>query len=361
MKVMGAAKWKRLFARQAFDFLGIDIGTAFLKVAEVSWKADRPTLNCAGVTHLPQNIVADGKIIDSDALTEVLKKLCSTCGAACRNAVSAIGKQAVFVRELSLPVMDGEELKEALKWEAEQYVPYAPGTYYQDFSVAGSGQTEQEMKVLLVAAQHSVVNDVVQVIKNAGLRPAAIDIEPLALYRTVTGTADAMIVDMGKDISQVAVFRDGSPTVIRNLPFGGQKFTSIIMSVLGLNELEAERLKCRQNGLLQRPDAERTSSDIHRHLRPLVDEVAYELRRTIDYYQVQHKEAIIENIFLTGGGAQLHNLAANLAAQLDLPVAVHDPLQMLDIIPSLNRQYLAGIAPQLSVSIGLGMRAGDIP
>lgn len=361
MSVMWKNKLKRLFSRRLSHLLGIDIGTGSLKIAEISWKKNRPTLKCIGIADLPQNIVADGKITDGDAVTDILKKLLSTCGATCRDAVAALGGQAVFVREMPFPVMSDEELREALKWEAEKYVPYAPETYYHDFSIIGAGQNEQEVKVLLVAAQHSTVNELVQVIKNAGLRPAAIDIEPLALYRTLAGSANSMVVDIGRNISQVIVFQNGSPAVTRNLPLGGQRFTEVIMSVLSLDGSEAERLKHRQNNLLQKPDHQGEASALHLQLQLLVDELARELRRTTDYYQMQHRDAIVENIFLTGGGAIMNNLAGNLAAQLDLPVTVHDPLTMLDVAPSFDKQYLSGIAPQLSVAVGLGLRGGDMP
>lgn len=358
---MWKSKLEKLFSRRPSHLLGIDVGTGSLKIAEVSLKKKRPLLTCIGTADLPQNIVADGKIADGHALTDMLKKLLPTCGITCRDAVAVLGGQSVFIRELPLPVLNSDELKEALKWEVEKYVPYAPETYYYDFSIIGPGQTDREVKVLLVAAQLSAINERVQIVKNAGLRPVAIDIEPLALYRTLAGAANPMVVDIGRTISQVIVFQNGSPAVTRTIPLGGQRFTEVVMNVLGLDGTEAEHLKHRQDNLLHKPEHQGETTALHLQLQLLVDELARELRRTADYYQMQHRDAIVENVFLTGGGAILHNLAANLAAQLDLPVAVHDPLAMLDVVPSLDKQYLAGIAPQLNVAVGLGLRGGDTP
>lgn len=72
------------------------------------------------------------------------------------NKLSAVGKlvfvldtDMVFLQRLELPSMPQAELREALKWEAQEYVPFANGTYSMDFVVA---QKDDDMQSVLLGA-----------------------------------------------------------------------------------------------------------------------------------------------------------------------------------------------------------------
>ena len=56
----------------------------------------------------------------------------------------------------------------------------------------------------------------------------------------------------------------------------------------------------------------------------------------------------------------MERLPEKLSAILELPVVLHDPLAGMEIASSFNRQYLAGIGPQMSVAVGLAMRGIEI-
>ena len=85
-------------------------------------------------------------------------------------------------------------------------------------------------------------------------------------------------------------------------------------------------------------------------------ELSNEVRRTLEYYQVQNRSVTISQVFLTGGGAKTEGLTERLSRALDLPVFLHDPIADMEITASFNREYLKGVGPQMSVAIGLAMR-----
>ena len=89
----------------------------------------------------------------------------------------------------------------------------------------------------------------------------------------------------------------------------------------------------------------------------MVGELAGEVRRTLEYYQVQNRNVNISRVFLTGGGAKLAMLPEKLTQILDLPVSLHDPLASMELPTSFNLQYLRGVGPQMSVAVGLAMRS----
>jgi type IV pilus assembly protein PilM len=352
---MLAALKKRLI-RKPDSIIGLDIGTGSVKLAEVQTKGAR-TLKSCGVIDLPENTIEDGQLLNKAVMSEALQRLIATSGTACRDVVLSVTGRALFVREITMPVMTPEELREALRWDLDKYVPYSPDSCYFDFAVLG--QTEQEVSLLLVIIPKERVDELVSLVKEAGLKPVAVDIEPLALYRTLTTADNAMIIDIGAYVSQLLVFRAGSPVVTRTIPIGGIRFTEVIMRVLELEFPEAERLKQRQAGLLQRVGLADDQSTLHRQLYMLVSEIAREVRRTAEYYQIQNKGASIDKLILTGGGARLDNLSQHLTALLDTEVITHDPLAGITIPPSFDQQFTGALASQLAVAVGLSLRGGE--
>jgi type IV pilus assembly protein PilM len=339
--------------------IGIDIGSGVLKIAEIGWHKNIPTLRAAGMTALPDDWVRDGIIIDKTALVETIRRQLATAGITGTHAIISVSGHSVFIRELTFPAMTNEELRQAIKWDLDKYVPTNTENYYYDFSVIGADQELHEVRVLLVAAPQFMIDSIIAICKEVGLKAIAIEIEPLAVYRAIKNEANTLVVDIGQKICQISIFQNNCPVVSRIIPLGGVRYTEEIMRSLELGYGEAELHKEHQLGLLQAATNELAESHIHKQLMLIVEELGREIHRTADYYQAQNREAIIENIILTGGGAQLDNLLINLATLLaGIEVKLIDPLADLEISRSLDPGWLNSIAPQLTVAVGLALRGG---
>lgn len=350
---------ERIFSKKQRSILGLDIGTDNLKLAEVSLAGAHPELLTAGVLPLNPDSMKDGRITDREEVANQLRQLLALSGAAATNVVVGVGGRGIFVREVLLPAMGEAELREAIKWDMEKYVPYEPNYFYYDYAVTGMTPNETEVKVLLAAASHDIINDLVAVVKEAGLRPVAIEIEPLALCRTLALPAEAMVVDMGGKVSQVSIFRDGKLSVTRTVPIGGQRFTETIMRNLGVDYKEAEHMKLRQPGLLQPLYSIDEPTDLHRDLELAVRDLIREVRRTAEYYQMQNRGAEIDIAVLTGGGMRLDNFAQHFIDQMNMPVVIHEPPVDFAVAAAFDRSYIQDLFPQLAVAIGLAIRGGE--
>lgn len=351
-------KIQRFLLKKNSNVIGLDIGTGAVKIVEIDWRKDQPVLKNFGIKLLPPKTIEDARIINIDLLMDILSQLFATTQTSSKQIVVAVGGRGMFARELIFPVMTREELYEAIKWDLEKYIPYAPNSYYFDFSIMGKGDLETEIKVLLVAAPHELINSINSIVKNIGLIPVAIDVEPLALYRTFMDAENAMIIDIGELLSQFTVFQKGNPVIIRNIPLGGQHMTEAIMQARGILFHEAEQLKHSQIDLFDL-DISGKNDEAKKQLELLLAEFIRDIRRTAEYYQLQNKTVIIDKIHITGGGSKIKNLIPYLAAQLDLPVVMHDPLTKLEIPASFDKAHLQKVAPQLGTAIGLALRGGE--
>jgi type IV pilus assembly protein PilM len=350
-------KIEKFLLKKSSDLIGIDIGTESIKLVEIAMEKNQPVLKNYGIIELPDMTMEDGRIVDSEKLSFTINKLLSTTRTVSKNAVIAVGGRNTFAREFVFPKMTIAELGEAIRWDLAKYIPYNPGSFNFDFSIIGAGNTETEMKVLLVAAPLDYITTIINVIKSVGLTPFAIDIEPFALYRIFDDIQQAMVIDIGAALSQIIVFKNGSPTVIRNIPIGGYNFTRVIMEGINLDFNEAENIK-QTKLILSQSYVDDQYSKVKSEMELIVSELIQNINRTAEYYQQQNQNSKIDKIFITGGGANLNSIAQILTERLEIPAILYDPLSRLKIPSAFDRIHLRKVAPQLATAIGLALRGG---
>src|SRR3989344_7319197 len=99
--------------------LGIDLGTANIKIARVSGRK----IEQLAVTPNPLGKVLLEMEKDRDGMAEVIKRLLVENGIKERRFKIAVSESVVYSRVITLPVLTDTELASAIKWEAEQYIP----------------------------------------------------------------------------------------------------------------------------------------------------------------------------------------------------------------------------------------------
>lgn len=348
----------QLTQRRKAAMVGIDIGARTIKAAEVIFGREQPVLRQLASVELPEGAVDAGVIQDVQAIAEALERLYQTSGILTKDIVAAVHGRAAYMREIVFPAMNNAELQEAVRWDMEKYVPFAPGSYYHDFHASTLEHDEKQVKVFLVAALKEQVNLLLQACQTAGVRIAAIDVEALALQRLLGVNAEHnVIVDVGGQSSQLIIYRQATPVANRAIPIGGQHFSQIIMREMGLEYGEAERLKQRQRGLLAGAKNEE-STPLQTALGNVVVELGGEIRRTLEYYQMQNKQAVFKTIYVTGGSSGMDNLLAQLYRHVGTPLEALDPWTVVENQTSLEAEHLRQVLPRYSVAIGLALRGG---
>jgi type IV pilus assembly protein PilM len=329
-----------------------------------------------GMTPTPRHSIVEGVIVKPQDVAGAIRSLMSEIGLGHRRVVTAVGGQGVILRHAQFPRMSERELREVLRWEAEQHIPIPPGEAISDFSILEEVSptdrdpkgAQKKMKVLLVATQQKVVNALLETLRVAGLYPVAVDVDAIAAYRVLTVNGyvppssrnlSTMLVDIGATTTKLSVFLDGVPQLTRTVPVAGNGLTAAVAEGLGQDMASAERSK-REMGAM--PD-----TPIARFLQPLLDELLLEVRRSIEFYLVRNYGQEINHIYLAGGGANLKGLPQALADYLNLSLAEHaegepdvcvqavEPLREVELHPALNEQRVY-LGPQFLVALGLALR-----
>lgn len=234
--------------------VGLDIGSDSIKVAEAKYGKDGITITAIGIAPTPPGMIDNEVIVDPVGLGAAIKALLSDSGIKTKQCVSAVSGQAkVVVRVIEVPKMAPNELAETMKWEVERHVPFSPSQVIMDFQPLEKEDdpNAQNMEVLLAVAQDEMIDSHVKTIQAAGLKPVAIDIEPLAVGRSLIEVAKngvkeevIAIVNIGSRNTDLEIFENGNLTFPSPpLPYAGTTFTHEIAEVLGQTPEQAETLK----------------------------------------------------------------------------------------------------------------------
>jgi type IV pilus assembly protein PilM len=309
---------------------GVDIGSTGVRAAELSMRSLPPQLMRVAQVPLPDGAVSSGEIRDSAAVSDGLRELWHRGKFRSRDVVLGVANQRVVVREVALPWLTDKELRESLPFQVQEFVPIPVEEAVLDYHVLEEFEREgrRMVRILLVAAQKTMIQQIVQAAEAAKLRPVGLDLVPFAIVRSVgsieamgaegTAAGDEAIVDIGADVTSICVHAWGVPRFVRMLPSGGRDVTNAVARSLGVSDEEAESLKRNNGATAMEPDKgeQAVKAAISR-----AASFADDIRSSLDFYQSQMPGARVSRVLLTGGGSKLSGLKRLLEDRLPAEVA----------------------------------------
>ncbi|HVF12128.1 MAG TPA: type IV pilus assembly protein PilM [Actinomycetota bacterium] len=369
---------------RAREAVGLDIGTSGVRAAHVSFAKHPYTLENFGQVSLPQGAVRDGEIVDSAVVAQALTELWKRAGFKKKAVSLGIANQKVIGRAIDLPYMQEAELRGAIQFQVQEYIPIPVDDAVIDFQILDEFVTENNermVRLFLVAAQKDMVAEIVETVSRAGLSPEAIDFIPLALIRSLGETSDSLarptgegeaVIDIGAGVTNIVVHEGGVPRFTRVLSIGGNNLTEALSAGLGVSFEDAESIKQRLGLSGAAPGApapvapgeaeppvqsgDMAARILEQRAGALVDEI----RGSLDYYMAGGEATRISRVILSGGASKLPNLALRLANALRLPVEQGRTLRKIKMGKvGLSDAQVAEAEPLMSAAVGIAMGVGQ--
>jgi type IV pilus assembly protein PilM len=198
------------------------------------------------------------EITGQASVADVVSELFSRKRFKTKRVVTSVSGRFVFVRYISMPVMTDEELVNAAKYELGKYIPVEVDEVLHDSQKLEElppqeGQ-EPEMRVLLVAAKRTFIDEHVGVVETASLQPAIVDVDSFALGNAyeLSGMSNPQavapgrlvaLVDIGASKTNINIMSDTVSYFTREFYKGGDDLTDAVSKKLSLEAREAENLK----------------------------------------------------------------------------------------------------------------------
>lgn len=342
---------------------GLDISDYTVKFVKFSRNfTGELAMEAFGEITIPESIVVGGEIKKEEELAEILRNNLVTGEGkhfSERFVAATLPEEKGFVHVIQLPRMKPEEAGKAARWEIEGIVPLPPEELSFDYAILPPTKDSLDHIDLLVTAfPRTIVAGYIRVLELAGFSPVSLELESQAISRSLwSGEKEALIfVDLGATRTSVMTVVGGSLIFTRSISVGGKDFERAISERLGVSKEEARKIKI-EIGL----DKDYKDGAVYEMLLPLVSVLADELKKHISFYREhsQHRHGMPEDIarvVLSGGDANLTNLANYLSMIVKKEVKIGSPLSRLFLGKHFAPPFSKNESLKYTTAIGAALR-----
>lgn len=300
--------------------VGLDLDAASVKAVVLRQHADERTLLTATIQPIPPSTDRAGTL-------EAIRHVLTTIGFSTLRApafTTAVGGAGVVVRFVSLPAMTLAELRQAVQFEADRYLPYPASEVVLDCQPLGPVQ-DGKQEVLIVAAKTDVVEERLALLREAAVTPQVIDAEAFAVVNAWEATQPA----------------DGRTGVTALLEIRAQR---AILSVVRQATLRLTREF--PTSIEGEPQAEAPT---------ILEHWVKQLQLSFDYFEDQHGQ-MVDRLLVGGLVQRWPGVVEAFQGALGQRVERWDPVAAFPRSPGLAPDELQGITGELVVALGLGLR-----
>lgn len=309
--------------------VGVDIGTSAIKIVEVLRWGQGKTLENYGqimsdsiYKDSPLAVEKNSRQLAGDFVSLAIKGILEEAKIKTKEAIFSIPDFYTFCTSFDLPPMPENEIAGAVQYNASQYVTLPINEVTLDWKIiAGVPDGTTPLKVFLVAVPNQIIQEYQAMAKSAGLQLYAMEAEAMGIARALVKKNDKVIclMDIGVQSSTVNIIDGGM--LKRSYSF---------------------------NFYSSKPgDLELWASPLIAQLRSICSE----------YLQSEQKQ--VQEIYLTGGTANLPGLKDHVAKALEKPVFV--PNCFSDFLyPPILENRLREMSPSFSAAVGVALGGLDI-
>lgn len=310
---------------------GLDIGHGKVRVLQVHPGSGqhKPKLVGYGETTFDPDAMKDGVIESPEKIAAPIVELFKhhlVGDITTRRVAMSVPIARAFTRSMDVPALSTKELEEAVRNEAEQYIPASLDELYVDYGQVSKGDVRT---VYIVGMPKRIVDSYITFARVLGLEAVMIQTSSGAgaylFGRDAQSDIPSLLLDFGSDSADITVY-DNGPVVSGTVACGSDLFTTAIARELGVTEKESMLIKAKY-GL----GHSKKQAQIEKALEPTLALLIKEIKRTVRYHEEHSKDKQkIAQVVIAGGGANMPGLAEYLTSNLRLAVRSFDPTPYVD-------------------------------
>jgi len=347
--------------------VGLKVGSTSVKFVEIMHgKGSRFRLKKMGVEEFPLSEKHQGYLNHSSFLAGKVQEVITLHRLNPRRIVTGVEGESVVVRIIRVPQMKDSELRKAIRWEAEEHIPYPMEDVSLGYHILKRdllGSRGREVSVLLVGVKRKSIDEYLSIFQQVGLCPAVIDVNSLALYNVVKNsnietTEGTALLNIGHRITNLVIIAEDFPFLVRDINFGGDNITRDLAKAWGISYLEAEQVKKTRGitGIGPELEVSIEERELSRIIRDSLEELIKEIVHSFEYFTSNRKGALVQRVILAGGGSLIKNMDKFLSQELEIPVQRINPFSNISYPKEKFQQFLPSLGPLFAIPAGLALR-----
>ncbi len=341
------------------NIVGVDIGSDHIRAVELKGaNTPKPVVVRQGRIAISPSAVRRGEVVDVAAVSAALRRLWSQARLSSKNVVLGMGGPRVMARDLAVPAVPLEYIRESLPFQVQDTLPMPVSDALLDFYPISEEHTDQGDMIngLLVAAVREAVVANVEAATRAGLNVINVDLIPFALVRAL-GAGDSggsvLYVSVGARTTNLVVTQDRVPQLVRILPSGGDDIDAALISRLSLTAEQARSAKVTYgiSALGVAPEQQPVVAMITK----TVSDLLVSIRDTASYFMTMHPNAALRTVVVSGGGSRLPGFAEALQDMSGLETVQGSTSAAARYPKSILKSLTAEARDDLTIALGLAV------
>ncbi len=338
--------------------VGLDIGSHSIKLAKINHHKDEYQLEAVGIKELEPGIIESGDIKKKDGLIEAVTMLINQCDPSIVDVVISMSGHGMLSEKFNFKVDPNDNIEETILWEAGQRSPFDVDDITLDYKILRQVTDKNEIEVLLVAAKNQIMQNYIDLLYEAGLRPLIVDVDAFAINNcyTLESYAEApkgtvALINVGHSLTNITFIKDGLYHSTRDVATAGDFFCKTLHRNLNISEEEAAEV------LKGNSDESLDTNLIQRTVEYAFEELSSGIDLAFSYFKSSEKSEKIDKIVLSGGGAYINNIVPFLEERHNTIVQVSNPLAFVHhesgLFGTVDPQKISAF---MTVAVGLALR-----
>jgi type IV pilus assembly protein PilM len=233
--------------------VGIDVGTSSVKAVALKRTGSGYALKSVGQADIrrPEFHPEESPQAIAEAPLRALERVSQDSAFAKKPCAFAVSGPRVAPRLFKFPSIPRGEVEQAIRFEAEQIIPFDLAQAALDFVLFDEAMEEGKpvMEGLVVAVHKEEVDRRYVLLKSAGFDPVVLDIDTLALanaYAETEGMNEretVALINIGARFTNLSILHGSRRTFVRDIATGGDMLSRAISEIYGLDLPQAEKRK----------------------------------------------------------------------------------------------------------------------
>ena len=320
--------------------ISIEIGSSVTRLCEVDYKAKSHKVYRRVTIPTPQGVVNEGMLKATPELVEAINKAIKESKMSAKQVVFTITSGRIASREAIIPFVKENRIADVVKANASDYFPVDLSQYelaYNILGTVGEGKNAKQYKLLVMAAPQALLNGYYDLAKELKLELAAIDYAGNSIYQVAKDKGAhgaSLVMKIDERSTLVMAIQNSVLTFTRNVPYGvDDAIQTIIDSVRWSNT----------DTVLDAVDTMALNDcTVFPEIKDALEMLIGGISKVVDYYASHNTDAPVEQIYITGMGADIKGLGSMIAEDINLPVDVLRQVPGWNLEKSFRTQFYGG-------------------
>ncbi|MCX5710061.1 MAG: pilus assembly protein PilM [Candidatus Omnitrophica bacterium] len=278
-----------------------------------------------------------------------------------RNIILCPALKSLQGSRLQMPAVPDHEIFDALNWKLKEDFALDASKSVVDYQVISRTAREDGSKVLDLICVHADENEVrglASSYKTAGFNCFAVNLAVFGYAKMMSkclkehGPEAIAILQVMDDASYFTVYKENKVVFYRQVPITIADLKESLSSEIVTEQGGRVRLTPEEiNKLLFDGGIPLEANQVAAMLRPVLERMAQEVKRSLDYYRSQFSGDEVKKVFIAGDGVKINNLDKSLAAGLACDVSFISWAEKIAVDPKVDKKLL----PEVCGVIGLAI------